>query len=127
MKIPGINYEDVHLSNDADKISRLLMQFAHENPGHRWISLTSYGKKEMGYLVPLDEGIPFVVKRIFYLTDIPNGGHRGRHAYYETKQVLICVSGEVKVKCQEGEREVTQIFLTGDIVGVMPIMKQNRY
>ncbi len=80
---------------------------AHENPGHRWISLTSYGKKEMGYLVPLDEGIPFVVKRIFYLTDIPNGVHRGRHAYYETKQVLICVSGEVKVKCQEGEREVT--------------------
>lgn len=100
-------YEDVQLSNDADKISRRLLQFTNENPGHRWISLTSYGNKEMGYLVPLDEGIPFEVKRIFYLTDIPKGVHRGRHAYYETKQVLICVSGEVKVKCQEGEQEVT--------------------
>ncbi len=47
-------------------------------PGHRWISLTSYGKKEKGYFAPLDEGIPFEVKRIFYLTDIPKGVHRGR-------------------------------------------------
>ena len=38
--------------------------------------------------------------------DVPKGISRGRHAYRETKQVLICVSGEVKVKCQEGEREV---------------------
>lgn len=72
-------YEDVQLSNDADKISRRLLPFINENPGHHWISLTSYGNKEMRYLVPLDEGIPFEVKRIFYLTDIPKGVHRGRH------------------------------------------------
>ena len=88
-------YEDVQLSNDADKISRRLLQLTNDNPEHRWIPLTSYGNKEMGYLVPLDEGISFDVKRIFYLTDIPKGVHRGRHAYYETKQLLICVSGEV--------------------------------
>ena len=72
-------YEDVQLSNDADKISRRLLQLTNENPGHHWMSLTSYGNKEMRYLVPLDEGIPFEVKRIFYLTDIPKGMHRGRH------------------------------------------------
>ncbi|MFR4992608.1 MAG: sugar 3,4-ketoisomerase [Turicibacter sp.] len=60
----------------------------------------------MGYLVPLDEDIPFEVKRLFYLIDVPKEVSRGRHAYRETKQVLICVSGEVKVKCQEAERDV---------------------
>lgn len=41
-----------------------------------------------------------------YLIDVPKEVSRGRHAYRETKQVLICVSGEVKVKCQEAERDV---------------------
>ncbi len=58
-------YEDVQLRNDADKISRRLLQFTNGNPGHRWISLTSYGNKETGYLVPLDEGIPFEVNVFF--------------------------------------------------------------
>lgn len=57
----------------------------------------------MGYLVPLDEEIPFEAKRIFYLTDVLPGTSRGNHAYHETKQVLVCLSGQVKVKCSEGE------------------------
>ncbi len=58
-------YEDVQLSNDADKISRRLLPLTNENPRHRWISLTSYVEKETGYLVPLDEGIPFEVNVFF--------------------------------------------------------------
>lgn len=46
------------------------------------------------------------MKRIFYLTDVLPGTSRGNHAYYQTKQVLICLSGEVKVKCSEGETVV---------------------
>lgn len=99
------NYEAVNLSNDANKIALRLLAMTEREAGHRLISLASYGKEEMGYLVPLDE-IPFEVKRIFYLTDVPKEVRRGRHAYHETKQVLICVSGRVKAKCQEGEREV---------------------
>ena len=61
----------------------------------------------MGYLISLDEDIPFEVKCFFYLTDIRKEVSRGRHVYHETKQVLICVSGFVKVRCQEGERDVS--------------------
>ena len=100
------NYEAVNLSNDANKIAVRLLAMIEQEAGHRLISLASYGKEETGYLVPLDEDIPFEVKRLFYLTDVPKEMRRGRHAYHETKQVLICVSGKVKVKCQEGEREV---------------------
>ncbi len=100
------DYEAVNLSNDAKKIAKRLLSLARQEAGHRLIWLATYGKVEMGYLVPLDEEIPFEVKRFFYLTDVPKEASRGRHAYHETKQVLICVSGEVKVKCGEGEREV---------------------
>ncbi len=100
------DYGAVNLSNDANKIANRLLMLTEQEARHRLISLASYGKEEMGYLIPLDEDIPFDVNRLFYLTDVPKEVSRGRHAYHETKQVLICVSGEVKVKCQEGEREV---------------------
>ena len=100
------DYGAVKLSNDANKISVRLLAMIEQEVGHRLISLASYGKEEMGYLVPIDEDIPFEVKRLFYLTDIPKEVSRGRHAYHETKQVLICVSSRVKVRCQEGERDV---------------------
>lgn len=100
------NYQAVNLSNDANKIAKRLLVLMKQSAGHYLMSLATYGKEEMGYLVPLDEDIPFELKRLFYLTDVPKEMRRGRHAYHETKQVLICVSGKVKVKCQEGEREV---------------------
>lgn len=100
------NYGAVNLSNDANKISKRLLLLMKQSAGHCLISLASYGKEDTGYLVPLDEEIPFEVKRLFYLTDVPKQVSRGRHAYHETKQVLICVSGCVKVRCQEGERDV---------------------
>lgn len=100
------DYEAVNLSNDANKIANRLLLLMKQSAGHHLMSLATYGKEEMGYLVPLDEDIPFEVKRFFYLTDVPKEVSRGRHAYHETKQVLICVSGNVKVKCREGEREV---------------------
>lgn len=100
------HYETVNLSNDANKIANRLLLLMKQSAGHHLMSLATYGEEEMGYLVPLDEDLPFELKRLFYLTDVPKEVSRGRHAYHETKQVLICVSGRVKVRCQEGERDV---------------------
>lgn len=52
------------------------MVLIEQSAGHHLISLASYGKEEMGYLIPLDEEIPFKVKRFFYLTDVPQEGER---------------------------------------------------
>ena len=60
------NYGAVNLSNDANKIANRLLMLTEQEARHRLISLASYGKEEMGYLVPLDEDIPFEVKRLFY-------------------------------------------------------------
>ena len=67
-------------------------------------NLNFKGTKDIGFLVPLGLGynIPFEIKRIFYIYDVPYDSSRGAHAYHSTKQVLICISGSLKVRCFDG-------------------------
>lgn len=62
--------------------------------------LNNKGNIHIGFLVLLetDYNLPFEVKRIFYTYDVPIESNRGAHAYYNTEQVLICISGSLKVK-----------------------------
>jgi len=46
--------------------------------------------------------IPFEVKRIFYLYDIPGGESRGAHAHKECHQFLVSASGSFKVHLDDG-------------------------
>lgn len=64
-------------------------------------------KNNNGILVPLEENynIPFEIKRIFYTYNIPSNKIRGNHAYRKTRQVIICISGSVKIKCFDGKEE----------------------
>ena len=46
--------------------------------------------------------IPFDVKRVFYLYDIPSGESRGAHAHKECHQFLIAASGSFEVLLDDG-------------------------
>lgn len=46
--------------------------------------------------------IPFEIKRIFYLFDIPSGESRGAHAHKECHQFLIAASGSFEVLLEDG-------------------------
>lgn len=46
--------------------------------------------------------IPFVIKRIFYLYDIPGGESRGAHAHKECHQFLVAASGAFEVLLDDG-------------------------
>ena len=46
--------------------------------------------------------IPFNVKRIFYLYDIPGGESRGAHAHKECHQFLVASSGRFEVLLDDG-------------------------
>jgi hypothetical protein len=69
--------------------------------------LESKGNEDIGFLVSLEKStkIPFDIKRIFYIHGVPSDGERGAHAYYNTKQVFICLSGSLKVRCFDGVNE----------------------
>ena len=58
-----------------------------------------------GSLVPIESGlsIPFKIKRVFYVFEVHDQKDRGEHSHYKTEQVLICLSGKVKVLCDDGK------------------------
>ncbi|MBL7903266.1 MAG: WxcM-like domain-containing protein [Bacteroidia bacterium] len=49
--------------------------------------------------------IPFAVKRVFYLYDIPGGESRGAHAHKECHQFLVAVSGAFEVVLDDGKNK----------------------
>lgn len=49
-----------------------------------------------------NENVPFNVKRVFYLYDIPGGEARGAHAHKECHQFLVAASGAFEVVLDDG-------------------------
>jgi hypothetical protein len=49
-----------------------------------------------------DGRLPFAIKRIFYLYDIPGGESRGAHAHKACHQFLIAASGAFEVLLDDG-------------------------
>jgi hypothetical protein len=50
--------------------------------------------------------IPFEIKRVFYLYDVPGGESRAGHALKDVEQVIIAMSGSFDVVLDDGsERE----------------------
>lgn len=46
--------------------------------------------------------IPFDVKRVFYIYDIPGGEDRGAHSHKECHQFLIAASGSFEIELNDG-------------------------
>lgn len=49
--------------------------------------------------------IPFKIKRIYYLYDIPGGATRAGHAHKTLQQVLIAISGSFDVLLDDGNEK----------------------
>ncbi|MGG7036027.1 MAG: sugar 3,4-ketoisomerase [Flavobacterium sp.] len=49
--------------------------------------------------------IPFDIKRVYYLFDIPTGSERGGHAHKNLQQLLIAISGSFDVVLKDGDSE----------------------
>jgi len=49
------------------------------------------------------EAIPFEIKRVYYLYDVPSSAQRGGHAHLKLNQVLIPISGSFDVVLKDGE------------------------
>lgn len=53
--------------------------------------------------------LPFVVRRVYYLYDVPGGESRGAHAHKELSQLIIAASGSFTVTLDDGD--VKRTFL----------------
>ncbi len=59
---------------------------------------------DVGNITILENGdnIPFDVKRVYYLYDVPAGEVRGGHAHYDLEQYIIAASGSFEVILDDG-------------------------
>lgn len=47
--------------------------------------------------------LPFDVKRVYYLYDVPGGENRGSHAHRNLSQLIIAASGSFRVTLDDGK------------------------
>jgi len=59
---------------------------------------------EKGNISVVENGttVPFLVKRVYYLYDIPGGESRGGHAHKELCQLIVAASGSFCVTLDDG-------------------------
>ena len=51
--------------------------------------------------------IPFDIKRTYWIFDVPGGECRGGHAYYNTEEFIVALSGGFDVIVDDGEKKKT--------------------
>ena len=52
-----------------------------------------------------DTHLPFKIKRVYWIYDVPGGEHRGGHAFRETEELIVALSGSFDVVLNDGEKE----------------------
>ena len=62
-----------------------------------------------GNLTPIEGGadIPFEIKRVYYLYDVPGGESRGAHAHRELQQLIVAANGSFSITLNDGKNKKT--------------------
>ena len=84
------------------------------------ISLSQHHTRRRGNLTVVENGVtlPFDVRRVFYLYDVPGGHGRGGHAHREQSQLIVAASGSFSVTLDDGEVKRT-FFLNHPYQGLL--------
>ncbi len=61
--------------------------------------------------------IPFEIKRVYYLYDIPTDAYRGGHAHIEQEEFLVALSGSFDVVLDDGQKK-HRVMLSKPNVGL---------
>jgi dTDP-4-dehydrorhamnose 3,5-epimerase-like enzyme len=52
--------------------------------------------------------VPFKIERIYWIYDVPGGEFRGSHAFKETCELIVALSGSFDIVLNDGQKE--QLF-----------------
>lgn len=77
----------------------------------KMISFQDHSGK-LGHLVAIEgnRDVPFEIKRVYYITGVPEHVTRGFHSHRKLEQVLLCLNGEVKIRVKTPREEETVVL-----------------
>ena len=52
-----------------------------------------------------DAQLPFKIQRVYWIYDVPGGEIRGGHAFRETEEIIVALSGSFEVILNDGSKE----------------------
>ncbi len=76
---------------------------AIKNNGIQILSIPKIEDRRGNLSVIENDIVPFDIKRVYYLYDVPSGSERGGHAHKELKEFLVALSGSFDVVLKDGE------------------------
>lgn len=81
-----------------------------KNNGIEIISIPKIEERRGNLSVIENNTIPFEIKRVYYLYDVPAGSERGGHAHKNLRQFLVALSGSFDVVLNDGkEKEIVTL------------------
>lgn len=73
---------------------------------------TVAGENGSIYFSEIGKDLPFAVKRVYYIVDVPVGSKRASHAHKKLDQVLVAIAGSFVVDITDGVK--TWSFIMDD-------------
>ncbi len=52
-----------------------------------------------------DTHLPFKINRVYWIYDVPGGETRGAHAFIQTEEIIVALSGSFDVSLHDGKEE----------------------
>lgn len=88
-----VNIEEIYHKNNVFDCNIIELDKHHDN------------RKGNISVVENNLTLPFDVKRVYYLYDVPGGENRGAHAHKDLHQLIVAVSGSFTVTLDDGQNK----------------------
>ncbi len=85
---------------------------------HKLIQLPKIKDPRGNLSVVENHTVPFDIKRVYYLYDVPSDAFRGGHAHKDQSELLIAVSGSFEVVLDNGAKKET-VMLNKPNIGLL--------
>lgn len=73
-----------------------------------------------------NDHVPFSIKRVYYLYDVPGGSGRGAHAHKELHQLIVAVAGSFTITLDDGcSRQIFNLNHPYEGLYVCPMIWRN--